>query len=186
MLQSPFSKLSRSSERNLTISLLILLVATIIVMLFFDSFLKNEVAENGIVSFELAKDLETSTSILDSWKEQAKIAASLSMGLDFLFLIIYALFIGLLIHKINERLWKNKPFNKVGIILVWAAFIMALSDVIENIALIKLLLGDMQQHWSSIAYYFAILKFTILIIGMLYILLNFIYLFIKKISSVQN
>ena len=183
MLQSPFSKLSRSSERNLTISLFILLVVTISAMVFFDSFLKNEVAEYGIVSFELAKDLETSKAIIDSWNEQAKIAASLSMGLDFLFLIIYASFIALLIHKLNERLWLHKSFYYIGIILVWAAFIMGLSDTIENIALIKLLLGDMQQYWSSIAYYFAILKFIILIIGMLYILLNFIYLFIKKIRS---
>jgi len=180
MLQSPFSKLSRSSERNLTIGLLILLLVTISAMVFFDSFLKNELAENGIVSFELAKDLKASNLILNSWNEHAKIAASLSMGLDFLFLIIYASFIALLIHKLNERLWKNKPFYNVGIILVWAAFIMALSDAVENIALIRLLLGDMQQHWSSIAYYFAIIKFTILIIGMLYILLSFMYLLIKK------
>jgi len=183
MLRSPFSKLSRSSERNLTIGLFILLLVTISAMLFFDSFLKNEIAENGIISFELAKDLETSKAILYSWNEQGKIAASLSMGLDFLFLMIYASFIALLIHKLNERLWKNKSFYYIGSMLVWAAFIMALADTIENIALIRLLLNDFLQYWASVAYYFAILKFAILFISMLYILVNGIYLFIKKISS---
>ena len=183
MLQSPFSKLSKASEKKLTISLLILLLITISSMLFFDSFLKNEIAENGIISFELAKELETSKAVINSWNEQSKIAASLSMGLDFLFLIVYASFIALLIHKLNDKLWKDTTFYTIGNILVWGAFIMALSDAIENIALIRLLMGDLQQYWSSIAYYFAILKFIILALGILYILINSGLLLIRKINK---
>ncbi len=183
MLQSPFSKLSKTSEKKLTIGLLILLLITISSMLFFDGFLKNEIAKNGIISFELAKELETSKAVINSWNEQSKIAASLSMGLDFLFLIVYASFIAILIHKLNDKLWKDTTFYTIGNIFVWGAFMMALSDAIENIALIRLLMGDLQQYWSSIAYYFAILKFVILALGILYVLINFGLLLIRKINK---
>jgi len=45
--------------------------------------------------------------------------------------------------------------SKFGNLLIALIFIAAFFDCIENIALIKLLLGDLEQVWSSIAYYFA-------------------------------
>jgi len=183
MLQSPFLKLSKSLENKITLILLFLFIITIMVMQYFNAPLENDICENGIISFELAKELSKSQAILDSWNEHAKIAAGLSLGFDFLFLLIYSSFIALLIHKLNERLWKNKPFYRIGNILIWAIFLAALFDAIENVPLIILLLGDLQQYWSSIAYYFAVLKFIILIVVILYVLVNFGYFLIKKLSS---
>jgi len=68
-----------------------------------------------------------------------------------------------------------------GIILIWGVFLAAFFDIIENIALIKLLLGDLQQKWSSIAYYFAVSKFTLLLFGIIFIIISSIILFFKKI-----
>jgi hypothetical protein len=59
-------------------------------------------------------------------------------------------------------------------------FLAALSDMIENVALIKLLLGDLEQKWSSIAYYFAISKFSLLILGLLFIFISSFILILKK------
>ena len=67
--------------------------------------------------------------------------------------------------------------------VIWSVLLAACFDVIENIALIKLLLGDLQQQWSSIAYYFAIIKFTLLAVGLLFILINSILLLVKKIIT---
>ncbi len=183
MLKSPFLKLSKSSEKSITLILLTLLIICMISIRYFDAFLINTICENGIVSFELAKDLDSIKAILNSWNEQAKIAASLSMGFDFLFLIVYASFMALLIHKLNERFWKNKPFYKIGTLLIWTTFLAALFDAIENIALIRLLLGDLQQQWASVAYYFAVLKFITLLIGILYIIINFGLLLTRKSSN---
>ena len=83
------------------------------------------------------------------------------MRFDFLFLLVYALFISILIHTLNERLWKHTKIYTIGVILIWCMFLAALFDMVENVALIKLLLGDLQQKWSSIAYYFAIFKFSL-------------------------
>ena len=58
---------------------------------------------------------------------------------------------------------------------------MGIFDVIENISLIRLLQGDLMQSWSSIAYYFALLKLGSLILAILYLIFNWIFLlFIKK------
>jgi hypothetical protein len=180
MLQSPFHKLLKSTEKKFTIVLLILIVVLINVMRYFDAQIQHSGNFQGIISFEFAKDLSASITILNSWDTLAKTAAGLSMGFDFLFLIVYALFISILIHQINNILGKHSKFYTLGIILIWGVFLAAFFDLIENFALIKLLLGDLQQLWSSIAYYSAISKFSLLSLGILFILINSILLVFRK------
>ena len=139
ILQSPFHKLSKSTEKKFTIILLILIVILMTIMRYFDAQIQHAENTPGIVSFELAKDLPSSITILNSWDILAKTAAGLSLGFDFLFLIVYALFISILIHQLNNRLWKHLRFYNLGVILIWGVFLAAFLDVIENIALIKLL-----------------------------------------------
>ena len=152
-------------------------------MSFFDAPLKNEICKNGIISFELAKDLDKTVKILDSWDTNAKINMSLSLGFDFLFLLVYSSFIALLIFNINNSLWKKKSFHKFGNFLVILIFSAAFFDIIENIALIKLLLGGLEQIWSSVAYYFATIKFAIVLICIIYLLMNWLLLLFKELRK---
>ena len=180
ILQSPFHKLLKSAEKKFSIILLFLTIILITVMRYFDAQIQQAENAHGIVSFELANDLSSSIAILNSWDALAKIAAGLSLGCDFLFLIVYALFILILMHQLNNRLWKHSRFYNLGVIMIWGAFLAAFFDIIENIALINLLLGDLQQLWSSTAYYFAIAKFSLLGIGILFIVVNSILLIFRK------
>jgi len=84
--------------------------------------------------------------------------------------LIYSTFIALLIYKINNLFRKNFAFYKLGKLLIVAIFFATLLDVVENIALIKLLLGDLRQYWSTVAYYFAFMKFVIVAVCIVYIL----------------
>ena len=150
-------------------------------MRLFDAPLKNEVSPNGIVSFELAKDISVSKNILNSWDDNAKANAGLSLGFDFFFLLTYSSFVALLIYNINNRLWKGKNFYKLGNLLIYLIFIAAFFDIIENIALIKLLRGDLKQVWPSIAFYFASMKFILILICLFYLILNWLaYLLVQK------
>lgn len=176
MVASPFYFVPKSAEKRLTIVLLIAMVILFSAMRYFDTPLKNEVSTAGIVSFELAKDLQQTKEILNSWDTYSKTSAGMSIGLDFLFLIVYAVFISLLIHRLNEYLWENSKLYKIGIVMIWAVFIAAVFDIIENIALIQLLLGDFQQKWSSTAYYFAVFKFGLLAMSIFFIVINLILL----------
>ena len=110
MFTTPFAKISKRNEKKLTFSIFYLLLITSVVMLYFDTYVTNKTATNGIVSFELAKTLERSQEILDSWTPLAKIFAGIGLGFDFLFLLIYTLFISIIIHKLNVRLWPINHF----------------------------------------------------------------------------
>jgi len=167
-------------NKNLFLTLLFLLIANIVTIRYFDAPLKNQICESGITSFELAKDLDISIEILNSWDASAKIAMALSLGFDFLFLLVYSSFIALLIYRVNFKLWKEHSFYLVGKLLIYAIFLAAFFDVIENIALIKLMLGDLSQIWSSISYYFAVVKFGIVLICIIYLLLSWIGLLVRK------
>ena len=182
MFTTPFENISEKSEKKLTFSLFYILIISAIVLRYFNNSLENEITPYGIFSFELAGSLERSLEILNSWSPLAKTFAGLSLGFDFLFLLIYTLFISLLIHKLNERLWKNKPFYKIGELLIWSMFITAIFDAVENVALIKLLIGGTQEYWSSVAYAFAIGKFILIFISFLYIIYNSALLLFKKSS----
>lgn len=180
MLSSPFSKLTKLQEKRLTYTLIPSLIAVIAILKYFDHFLINDICKGGIVSFELSKDLETAKAYMESWGDIGRNAAGLSLGLDFLFPFLYSTFIALLIHKLNERLYKGKEFYKIGIFLIWLQFLAAVFDLIENLGLIRLLLGDLDQFWVSISYYFAAMKFVLILIGIVYVLVNFGVFLIKK------
>jgi len=140
--------------------------------------LKNEVTLAGVFSFELAKDIEKSTLILNSWNTEAMISAKKSMYFDFLFLCVYSTFMGLLIFKLNRKFKSKKHI--VPEIMIGAVFIAAFFDVIENIALLQLIYGNYKQIWSSMAYYFAALKFILLAIAIVYILVGSSILLLRK------
>ncbi len=59
-------------------------------------------------------------------------------------------------------------------------FVAALFDAIENIALIKLLLGSNNSLFPSIAYYFASIKFVLIAIGIIYIIIGLLTLQFQK------
>ncbi len=169
--------------------LLIFLFGGLLIVMFaienFDHALKNDSCPNGIVSFELAKDVNTSKAIIDSWNTTAKTAAGMSLGIDFLFLLLYSGFIGLAIYILNEKLWKPKKFiYQTGKFFVVLIFLAALLDSIENIALIQLLKGHLEQIWASIAFCAAIIKFTFVGISILYLMGNLVYfLYIKFLKN---
>lgn len=178
-----FRRNSKITENHIFILLTIFLFVFIAIMRYLDSYLITDLAPHGIVSFELAKDVFLSRAIINSWDETARTAAGISMGLDFIFLVVYSLFIAILIQKLNDRVWKNNSFHILGRILVVAILIAAIFDAIENVALIKLLLGDTNEIWSSTAFYFATLKFILILCCIIYIIINAMILLIKSVKG---
>ena len=163
---------------NLTYKQILIFSGLLTVILFlalgyFDKPLITENAPDGIISFELAKEIDNSIAIISSWDVNAKINAGLSLGIDFLFLAVYAIFFATACYLIAQKyLNKNNWFYKTGLFLAKLQFVAALFDAIENIALIKLLLGSNNEIYSSIAFYFASIKFVIIAIGIIYIIIG--------------
>ena len=180
MFSSPFTSLSKNQELRLTLALLFVVMMCTLGLRYLDQFLINDTCTGGIISFELARDIETAGSYLNSWGEKGKIAVSLGLGIDFLFPIAYSLLMAILIHKLNTLLWFKRSFFIVGNVLIWAIFLAGIFDYIENIGLINLVLGNTDQFWVSVAFYFATIKFFIILVVFLYILFNFSLFLIKK------
>jgi hypothetical protein len=171
----PLSWLPEDKERRVFIVLFIFTMALMLVMSEIGEALINETASSGIISFELAGDLESAQRMLDSWDHQAQIRAGLSLGLDYLYLVAYAAAISLGCVLVARSLdLKASSLGRVGYILAWLLPVAALLDAIENYALIRLLFGSEQAYWPSIARWTAIPKFVIVILGLVYFLLGLI------------
>jgi len=163
------------SNKNTLLYSGLLGVILFLVLGYFNKPLVTEIAPNGIVSFELAKDINTSISIISSWDLNAKINAGLSLGIDFLYIVIYSIFFATSCYLIAQKfVTKNNWIYKTGLLLAKLQFVAALFDAIENIALIKLLIGSQNGIYSSIAFYFASIKFAIIAIGIIYIIAGFL------------
>lgn len=108
--------------------------------------------------------------VIKSWGEAAKIRAAFSLGLDFLFLIVYSTTIGLAcVWAAKVVQIRELPLVNVGILLAWGQWLAALLDILENIALVIILFDPVKTNWSQLAKLCAISKFSLVILGMLYV-----------------
>ena len=178
----PFDNLTNSARKRVIIITLVVSAILLLTMRTLDTPLRTHTAPRGIVSFELAVDYEASQQILGSWNSEAKINAALSLGLDFLFLIVYALFISLSCAQIAAALKDNRSiFFRAAVVLAWAQFLAAILDTIENIALIRLLLDSSSKWLPWLARWGAIIKFSIVGAGLMFIFVGLLVIGLRKI-----
>jgi hypothetical protein len=142
------------------------LVCTLVIFGVFsilDQPLRTSAAPNGIVSFELARTLDESQSILNSWDENARPFAAFGLGFDYLFMLVYAaaLSLGLLLAGANKIGWYVSLTNWLG----WGAFAAAFFDAVENYVLWQILTGNASSALPQIAAFCATIKFILLIAG---------------------
>ncbi len=173
ILQHPFEWILPSAQKR---AFWVLFVVTIIVMAtlqVLDTPLKNELAPKGIVSFEFAGDLPLAQQMVESWGRRGRIAAGVSLGLDYLFLLTYAGSIGmgcvLIARSFSKR---SKQLSNIGVFLAWALMVAAILDTIENYGLIRVLLGSNLAVWPKVATWCAVPKFVIVAAGLAYILIG--------------
>lgn len=132
-----------------------------------DRVLRTEAAPNGIVSFELARTGETSRAILDSWNPQAREAAMLLQGLDYLYLVVYPIWLSLLISSPSERL--GGTWQRAGLWMSTAVLLCAPLDAIENHALIVQIMRGPSDDLAARAWLCATMKFALLFAGWVYL-----------------
>jgi len=130
-----------------------------------DAPLQTDAAPNGIVSFELAQTTETAQSIRDSWDDRARLFAAFGLGLDYLFMPAYALALslGLLLSASNRSGWYPQLAAWAG----WGVIAAALFDAVENYALWVGLTGSPVSPYPEIAAFCALVKFSLLFVGIL-------------------
>ncbi|MFA5668098.1 MAG: hypothetical protein WC967_02565 [Balneolaceae bacterium] len=150
---------------------LFLIVATLLVfsaLQIINSQIITDAAPSGIVSYELAYSQENFESIHQSWSEQQFRYAALSLGFDYLFLVLYPITIALGIVMLSNKL----GYFKIGKALAWLVISAGVLDAIENYSLIQLLTSHFELHWAHLSFWAASIKFTIVGIGLLYLIVG--------------
>ena len=138
----------------------------------------------GIVSLELAPDAARAGAIIESWRErhpaaplvdtlegavqgipagEDRTALSLTV-IDFLFICLYAPALAMACVWLGERSRWPLP----GIVLAWLMSLAALADAVENLAMLRMLSGDLTDAASALARGCALLKFSIVALALVY------------------
>ncbi|HEY8967655.1 MAG TPA: hypothetical protein VIM64_01145 [Puia sp.] len=135
-----------------------------------------------IVRFEVAKTVDRAQHIMQEWRNTGKYEQGVrSTTVAFFFIILYTLSIGLGCRFISACTG-NEILAKGGRGFAWLIVVASVSDIIENIALSRTLSGHMSQVNLLLAYNLARIKFSIVIVCLLFILVCTLYWGIGKIA----
>jgi len=149
--------------------------------------LTTTVAPFGVVSFELAGSVETMQKILASWDVNTQLRASFGLGLDFLFMEVYASMLafgcGIAANVLRRKRW---PLAALGSWLAWGVILAAGLDVIENIALTVILFGRVTSPWPEIARWCALPKFGLIFVGIVFIIYGGVVALVERLSPPES
>ena len=172
-MRHPLDFLPSTSRKPLFFTFLALTLILFAVFRVLDAPLRTSFAPNGIVSYELAGNIKPAAEILGSWDARAQLFAAFGLGLDYLFMPTYALALSLGILLAAGR--HPGAFAKIGTPLGWGALTAALFDAVENFSLWQFMLGDFQALWPRLAAICATVKFALLLMGLAYALLGWLW-----------
>lgn len=157
----------RHVTKRLFLASLVLAVVVLAVLAVLDQSLRSPAAPAGIVSFELCAYRDTCRLILGEWGPQAQLMAALSLGGDYLFMLLYAAAISLGLLLVSAHVPAGLARLTIGMAcLVWLA---ALADAYENYHLAQMLLGGSVERHGWPAAIGATVKFAILAFSVLWL-----------------
>jgi len=143
-------------------------------------------SSDEIVQFEIAKTVDRAQAIIGGWKLTGKYEQGVkSTYLAYLFMVLYTLAIGLGCRFISICTG-NEIMIKGGKGFSWLIVAATICDVAENIALSRTLHGPISQWNVSIAYDLARVKFSIVIVCLLFMLACLLYWGIGKLAGEQK
>lgn len=168
-IKHPLDSLSPQAQVKGFLILLTLVILLMLTMGTTGAPLNTPAAPYGIISFELARTVPQAQAMLDSWDAQARLAAAFNLGLDYLFMPVYAgaLALGCLLGggALAGRRW---PLAKLAGWLAWGAIAAMLLDAVENAALYLQLLNGASELLPAVAFICAAVKFALIFLVMLY------------------
>ncbi|MBN1375303.1 MAG: hypothetical protein JXA01_04025 [Dehalococcoidia bacterium] len=159
-----------------------LLAATLVLLLVLT--LSGPFSPN-IVDYELAGSAAKAAGIIGAWDATARIQAGFSLGLDFLYMLVYSTTIAL------ACLWgatvlRSKGWRAIGILLAWGLWLAALLDAVENFALATMLFSNIAEPYPLVAKICALGKFGLILLGLAYCALAAVIRIFVLIRPVQS
>ena len=168
-MQHPLEKIPEPIRRRWLWSLLI--ASGILVMIFAvtGASLNTGAAPQGIVSLQVAGSVTKASEMIASWDSKARLLAAFGLGIDYLFMPVYATLLGLACIGAAQQLRRSKwPLATLGSWLAWGLWLAAIFDALENIAQLVMLLGPVVSPWPEISAVCAYIKFALIFTGIQY------------------
>jgi hypothetical protein len=125
---------------------------------------------SNIVQFELAKTVDSAQQIIGDWGEEGISKARLSIYLDFVFIILYAWAISLGC-KVSAAFSANQNLVRAGGFFSRVIWFAGSCDIIENTAML-FTLSEINELTVSMAFYFAVFKFSIVVLALILIFIS--------------
>ena len=126
----------------------------------------------GIVAFELAGTTERATEILGHWGQDGREAARVSLGIDFVYLVVYGVFLTLAVLELRDvaraRGWD--AYARPGTAIAVLPGVAAACDVVEDAGLWLMIEGVGTDPLPPVATGFAVVKFVALAVVAVYLL----------------
>ena len=146
----------------------VLTIGCYLVLQNFNAQIITDAAPKGIISYEFARYSDIFQRIHSSWTPNQFAAAGLSLGFDFLFLILYPLAISLGTLLVSAK----TGWIKISVFFCWIAASAGVLDAVENISLIQVLTGNSHPYWGEIAYFAAGIKFSFVGLSLLFVMVG--------------
>ncbi len=136
----------------------------------------------GIVSLELSGTVEGSEKIINSWNVTARNNAQSGLLLDFIFPLCYSTVMTIACFwaasVFHERGFRKTAWLAAGV--AWLQWPAAVCDYVENIALWMQLRGPIQDPWPAIGRDSALIKFSLVAVGLCVVLGAAIVLVLRR------
>ena len=147
--------------------------------------LKTPAAKHGIIDIELAYNTAKTTAILNSWAPTSDIdriaAAKFNTYSDFLFLFFYAGLFFLACNTIANS--STGSWTRWGHRIANATLVAGFADVLENTGILFSLNGLVSPIVSFCTAFFSVIKWSLVVIAVLYIISGLLALAYRKIKN---
>ena len=154
---------------------------TIVYMIWIRTYL-SPLSSGEIVQFEIAKTVNKANSIIQDWKNTGKYEQGVkSIYFAFFFMVLYTIAIAVGCRFISACTG-NDILTKGGRGFSWLIGIATVCDIVENIAMSKTLHGEISRWSVSIAYNLARVKFSIVIVCVLFMVACGLYWIIDRLA----
>ena len=143
-------------------------------------------SSDELIQFEIAKTTAKAQSIIDHWKLTGKYEKGVkSTYFAYIFMLLYTLAIALGCRFISACT-NNDILTKGGRGFAWLILLATACDLIENIALAHTIRGPISQWDVTVAYELSRVKFSIVIVCLLFMVACSVYWVIGKIAGEEN
>lgn len=174
----PFRWVAAEGRGALLAVLTVLLVALSAALAILGAPLVSDAAPNGIVSFELAGSAERAGRIVASWSAHARERAALTLGLDYVYLLVYPAWLSLACLLTARR--RSGAWQRGGLALAWLVLAAGLCDAVENAALLRILEAGASPAAARLAWLCAAVKFALVLAAVLYLFGAHVALFLRR------